>query len=265
MNFFKYIYDLFARKRMWAYSHFWWGGGTMLPTEIEDLHQYGITRIYSPDDGRHMGLQGMINDLYRNVILPLANYSMEKFQSLPACQKQPSRAWFLRLKTILRKTKPSLKQLLGTAAHAQVLVLGITGTGGSGKSSMVDEIVRRFIIDFTDKKLRQLYPWIHPKKTGGALLGDRIRMNAINNDRVYIRSLATRQSNLALSRYVKIRSTYSKPVGWPYHSGDLRYRSKWHRNHWPLQCSLVCDDSRIRQHHSWKNRHAGFCRRDCRQ
>ena len=199
---FKYIYDLCKKEDVGIFA-FWWGQGYhTFPQKLKTYTNTASPEFYSRTMVGIWVFKAWSMTFYRNVILPLANYSMEKFQSLPACQKQPSRAWFLRLKTHPEENKAIIETIAGTAANAQVPGPGITGTGGSGKSSMVDEIVRRFIIDFTDKNCNCIRRSIQ-RKTGGALLGDRIRMNAINNDRVYMRSLATRQSNLALSRYVK--------------------------------------------------------------
>ncbi len=202
-EFFKYIYDLLQERGCGHIRIFGGGGGTILPTEIEDLHQYGITRIYSPDDGRHMGLQGMINDLLSKCDFASGKLLNGEVSKLTGMSKAAIASMISSIENYPEENKAIIETIAGTAANAQVPVLGITGTGGSGKSSMVDEIVRRFIIDFTDKKIAIVSVDPSKRKTGGALLGDRIRMNAINNDRVYMRSLATRQSNLALSRYVK--------------------------------------------------------------
>ncbi|HRD08446.1 MAG TPA: methylmalonyl-CoA mutase family protein, partial [Saprospiraceae bacterium] len=156
-----------------------------------------------PDDGRHMGLQGMINDLLSKCDFASGKLLNGEVSKLTGMSKAAIASMISSIENYPEENKAIIETIAGTAANAQVPVLGITGTGGSGKSSMVDEIVRRFIIDFTDKKIAIVSVDPSKRKTGGALLGDRIRMNAINNDRVYMRSLATRQSNLALSRYVK--------------------------------------------------------------
>jgi methylmalonyl-CoA mutase len=202
-EFFKYIYDLLQERGCGHIRIFGGGGGTILPTEIEALHQYGITRIYAPDDGRKMGLQGMINDLLSKCDFATGKQLNGEASKITGMSKAAIAGMISSIENYPEENKAIIETIASNAANAHVPVLGITGTGGSGKSSMVDEIVRRFIIDFTDKKIAIVSVDPSKRKTGGALLGDRIRMNAINNDRVYMRSLATRQSNLALSRYVK--------------------------------------------------------------
>lgn len=200
-EFFKYIFDLLNSHNCGHIKIFGGGGGTILPSEIEDLHQYGITRIYSPDDGREMGLQGMINDLLEKCDFPLGDQPVTGIDTLNPQKKHH----IARIITSLENFPERHAEILSTldVSDKHIPVLGITGTGGAGKSSMVDEIVRRFLLDFEDKTIAIVSVDPSKRKTGGALLGDRIRMNAINNDRVYMRSLATRQSNLALSKYVR--------------------------------------------------------------
>ncbi len=202
-EYFKYMYDLLQEKGAGHIKIFAGGGGVILPDEIKELEAYGITKIYSPDDGRAMGLQGMINDLVRKSDYPLGETLTDELAGLE--KKNPlaiARLISAAENYTEKHTATFAKvQTLGDAAH--VPVLGITGTGGAGKSSMVDEIVRRFLFDQRDKSIGLISVDPSKRKTGGALLGDRIRMNAINNNRVFMRSLATRQSNLALSAYVK--------------------------------------------------------------
>ena len=200
-EFFKYIYDLLKERGCGHIKIFGGGGGTILPAEIQDLHDYGISRIYSPDDGRHMGLQGMINDLLRQCDFPIGDRLHEEAESLNHQNPHHIARVISALENFPEKYNDVLQNIV--PSPKKIPVLGITGTGGSGKSSMVDELVRRFLLDFKDKKIAIVSVDPSKRKTGGALLGDRIRMNAINNDRVYMRSLATRQSNLALSKYVQ--------------------------------------------------------------
>ena len=206
-EFFKYMYDLLREKGAAHIKIFGGGGGTILPSEIKDLHEYGVDRIYSPDDGRTMGLQGMINDVLKNCDFPIGetiNGELKKY----AAQDDYSIA---RLITAAESFPAAnahwLKDIQKKIAKKNIPVLGITGTGGSGKSSLVDELVRRFLLDFTDKTIAIISVDPSKRKTGGALLGDRIRMNAIHGgqakERVFMRSLATRQSNLALSKHVQ--------------------------------------------------------------
>jgi methylmalonyl-CoA mutase len=199
MEFFKYIYDLLKERGCGHIKIFGGGGGTILPSEIEELQNYGITKIYSPDDGRYMGLQGMINDVLIKCDYPIGNNLNGEVQDL---KKIINVSRVISALENFGGLYPNLHTDLSNAIP-KIPVLGITGTGGAGKSSMVDEIVRRFLLDFPDKRVGIISVDPSKRKTGGALLGDRIRMNSINNDRVYMRSLATRQSNLALSKHVK--------------------------------------------------------------
>lgn len=211
-EYFKYMFDLLKEKGAGHIKIFGGGGGVILPEEIKELMDYGITRIYSPDDGRAMGLQGMINDLVQQSDYPTG-------ETIPN-HKQLSTNNYLEIAQLISaaenfydKHQSTFEDINKKASLSKVPVLGITGTGGAGKSSMVDEIVRRFLIDFKDKKIGLVSVDPSKRKTGGALLGDRIRMNAINNARVYMRSLATRQSNLALSAYVKEAIQVLKAAG----------------------------------------------------
>lgn len=202
VEYLKYMYDLLKEKGSEHIKIFAGGGGTILPEEIKELHDYGITRIYHPDDGREMGLQGMINDMIEKCDYPTgANLNGEvnriSKKEVKAIAKLISAA-----ENFPTESKVDLDKVHEMAEKVATPVLGITGTGGAGKSSLVDELVRRFLIDFTDKTIAIVSVDPSKRKTGGALLGDRIRMNAIKNDRVYMRSLATRQSNLALSQHV---------------------------------------------------------------
>jgi methylmalonyl-CoA mutase len=201
-EYFKYMYDLLKEKGAGHIKIFGGGGGVILPSEIDELHAYGIARIYSPDDGRALGLQGMINDLVKRADFPVGDKLNGEIDHLE--EKNPTAIARVissaeNFPEVARETLDVIQQ---KNKDAKTPVLGITGTGGAGKSSLVDELVRRFLIDFPDKTIGLVSVDPSKRKTGGALLGDRIRMNAINNPRVYMRSLATRQSNLALSKYV---------------------------------------------------------------
>ena len=195
--------DLLDQRNASHIRIFGGGGGTILPEEIKELHDYGIERIYHPDDGRSMGLQGMINDLIGRCDFQTVEGAVSLQEEFKSIGKQDHRA-IARCITAA-ELDPSGFSAAFRSAHPdlpQVPVLGITGTGGAGKSSMVDELVRRFLHAFPEKSIGLISVDPSKRKTGGALLGDRIRMNAIHDDRVYMRSLATRQSNLALSKHV---------------------------------------------------------------
>ncbi len=202
VEYFKYMFDLLKQKNASHIKIFGGGGGTILPEEIKELENYGITKIYSPDDGRAMGLQGMINDLVEKSDFATGIHLNGEVNKLGI------KDWgsIARLISAVENNSPDAQNMM---SQIQVMikenktpVLGITGTGGAGKSSLVDELVRRFLIDFKEKTIAVLSVDPSKRKTGGALLGDRIRMNAINNPRVYMRSMATRQANLALSKHV---------------------------------------------------------------
>lgn len=201
-EYFKYMYDLLKQKGAEHIKIFGGGGGVILPSEIAELQDYGITRIYSPDDGRAMGLQGMINDLVQKSDYAIGDVLNDEINHLEEKNPKAIARIISSAENFPEIAKPILEQIQQKNKTSKTPVLGITGTGGSGKSSLVDELVRRFLIDFPEKTIGLISVDPSKRKTGGALLGDRIRMNAINNPRVYMRSLATRQSNLALSKYV---------------------------------------------------------------
>jgi len=201
-EFFKYAYDLLKEKGAGHIKIFGGGGGTILPSEIADLHNYGITRIYSPDDGRAMGLQGMINNLLEQCDYPIAaelNGQLKKISS-----KDPISIARLisAIENYPEQNKAWLSQLMEEVKDSTVPVLGITGTGGAGKSSLVDELVLRYLAENPKKTLGIISVDPSKRKTGGALLGDRIRMNSISDPRVFMRSLATRQYNAALNKHI---------------------------------------------------------------
>ncbi|MEJ6682166.1 MAG: methylmalonyl-CoA mutase family protein [Flavobacteriales bacterium] len=202
MEYFKFMYDLLKKNGAEHIKIFGGGGGTILPDEISELHEYGITRIYHPDDGRKLGLQGMINDLVQQCDFPTGEFLNGEVNKLADKGVKAIATLISAAENFPKNHEEELSEVHQIASQKKTPVLGITGTGGSGKSSLVDELVRRFLIDFQDKTLAIVSVDPSKRKTGGALLGDRIRMNAIKNDRVYMRSLATRQSNLALSKHV---------------------------------------------------------------
>ena len=228
MEFFKYMYDLLNERGCSHIRIYGGGGGTILPGEQQELHDYGIARIYSPDDGREMGLQGMINDLLEGADFPTGRLNADRWlqaidEAYAPLARHPNGSGDIAVKHEINKrissralgrlisaveNEPDLVKPIMAEVHKRQAglemppILGITGTGGAGKSSLVDEIVRRFLLDFAEHHIAIISVDPSKRRTGGALLGDRIRMNAVYDDRVYMRSLATRQSNLALSKHL---------------------------------------------------------------
>jgi|CXWL01.1.fsa_nt_gi methylmalonyl-CoA mutase len=199
IEYFKYMVDQLRARGGADIRIFGGGGGVIVASEIEELHAYGVTRIYSPEDGQTMGLQGMINDmLARCDFNPVERGPGElKPGDFRALAKVISA---LELGNLEEKFKKKIRE---KAELASIPVLGITGTGGAGKSSLTDELVRRLRID-QDDRLKVAIISVDPtrRKTGGALLGDRIRMNAIHGPRVFMRSLATRESGAEIAACV---------------------------------------------------------------
>ena len=212
-EFFKYAYDLLRERGAPHIKIFGGGGGTILPSEIEELHAYGIDRIYSPDDGRAMGLQGMINDLLEKADFPVGDQLNGEVKEVPKRKPTAIARSISAAENYPEDNANWLSEIKASAEKSIVPVLGITGTGGAGKSSLVDELVLRYLTQFPEKTLGIISVDPSKRKTGGALLGDRIRMNAIANDRVFMRSLATRQYNAALSRDIDSAIAVFKQAG----------------------------------------------------
>lgn len=233
IEFFKYMKDLLEANGCGHIRLFGGGGGTILPQEIEELHRYGITRIYSPDDGRRMGLEGMIEDVIKQCDFAL-NGDPGNFRGKPALGEWKDIRKVARAISNAEAGQPPKTEgrsgpageragaanapAAAEAGHAPVEktipVVGITGTGGAGKSSVTDELVRRYLNAFADKTIAVISVDPSKKKTGGALLGDRIRMNAIAGPRAYMRSLATRDSDRALSVHVQEAIDICKAAGY---------------------------------------------------
>ncbi len=226
MEFFKYLRDLLDESGCGHIRIFGGGGGTILPSEIKALQEDGISRIYSPDDGRAMGLEGMIEDLIKetektfqtengifwsseknwNGKLPLGEYKEIRRIARAITHAENDEPSTVNRSTVNRQppiTESVIDNRQPSTINRQPTIVGITGTGGAGKSSVTDEIVRRFLNGFPEKTIAVISVDPSKKKTGGALLGDRIRMNSIHSPRAYMRSLATRETDVALSAYVK--------------------------------------------------------------
>jgi len=214
VEFFKYMHDLLQKQGAGHIKIFGGGGGTILPEEIKELHDYGIARIYSPDDGRRMGLQGMINDLLKQCDFPVGKELNGAIENIRVEKPGTIARAISAAENFADTHKDFLQTIEKQAASAKTPVLGITGTGGAGKSSLVDELLRRYLHDFDDKTIAIISVDPSKRKSGGALLGDRIRMNSVNHGRVFMRSLATRQSNLALSKHIEAAVNILKAAGY---------------------------------------------------
>jgi methylmalonyl-CoA mutase len=213
VEFFKYMKDLLDENGCGHIKIFGGGGGTILPEEIDDLHKYGITKIYSPDDGRKMGLEGMIEDVIMQCDIQL-NGKTDYKTPLKLEEAKDVRVIAREITNAENGNQSEVR--IQDSGVKTIPVLGITGTGGAGKSSVTDEIVRRFLTNFSDKTIAIISVDPSKKKTGGALLGDRIRMNSISHPRVYMRSLATRDDNTALSGAVQEAIDICKAAGFDF-------------------------------------------------
>ncbi len=204
MEFYRYLQDLLVERNAEHIRLFGGGGGTILPEEGEELAGYGITRIYSPDDGRAMGMQGMVADMLARSDFPTG----ELAEDLDLAALSPGNTALIAslisaVENFGEKYQDVFDRVEDMARDSSAPVVGITGTGGSGKSSLVDELLRRFLLDFAESRVAVISVDPSRRRSGGALLGDRIRMNSLPHPRAYMRSLATRQANLALSPHVR--------------------------------------------------------------
>ncbi|GER66349.1 Fused isobutyryl-CoA mutase [Weizmannia acidilactici] len=215
LEFFKYMYDLLQENDASHICIYGGGGGVIIPREIKELHEYGIARIFSPEDGRKLGLQGMINIMLRECDRP--TITEEDFEKEARRLKEGRIKSVARLISYAENHLNHQEALAGLESVASAVreapVVGITGTGGAGKSSLTDELIRRFLRDNPDKKIAVLSIDPTKQKTGGALLGDRIRMNAIFHPNVYMRSLATRASRSELSLAIEDAIRIVKAAG----------------------------------------------------
>ncbi|HET7615376.1 MAG TPA: cobalamin-dependent protein, partial [Bacillales bacterium] len=219
VEYFKYMIDLLKENGASHIRVYGGGGGVIIPKEIKELHEYGVARIFSPDDGRELGLQGMIDEMIKECDFPTFTQLRDEMDRLPARDPQA----VARLITVAENQREAVAEMAATAEQAivkmkemahNVPVLGITGTGGAGKSSLTDELVRRFLNEYEDKTMAIISVDPTKQKTGGALLGDRIRMNAIHSPRVYMRSLATRGSKTELSEAISEALAVVKAAGY---------------------------------------------------
>lgn len=202
-EYFKYMYDLLKEKDSLQIKIFGGGGGVILPSEIKELMDYGIERIYSPDDGREMGLQGMINDLVQRADYATGEKITTEHVEQIRFDNPSSIAQVISAVENFSEEKDELvARIRSEAKDLKIPILGITGTGGAGKSSLTDELVRRFLRSNPSSKLAIISIDPSKKKTGGALLGDRIRMNSIHDQRIYMRSMATRENNVSVSPHI---------------------------------------------------------------
>ncbi|MFC3039634.1 fused isobutyryl-CoA mutase/GTPase IcmF [Virgibacillus xinjiangensis] len=205
VEYFKYMVDLLKKLDAEHIKVFGGGGGTIIPREIKELHDYGVAWIFSPEDGRKFGLQGMINRILEQCdFIPPIDVEREQQGLLQGERKSVAKfITYMENPEADSREKQQLLESLKEKSGNQAPVLGITGTGGAGKSSLTDELIRRFVNEVPEKRVAIISIDPTKKKTGGALLGDRIRMNAIFNDRVYMRSLATRSSRDELSQSIQ--------------------------------------------------------------
>lgn len=215
VEYFKYMYDLLKEKGAPHVRIYGGGGGVIIPKEIKELHDYGIARIFSPDDGRELGLQGMIDVMMAECDFSTVGGDVSEYiEKLPSGDVNA----IAKLITIAELNVDQHTEAAGALEKVKQLeksipVVGITGTGGAGKSSLTDELVRRFLNEFPDKRLAILSVDPTKQKTGGALLGDRIRMNAIFSPNVYMRSLATRAARSELSLAIQDAVAVTKAAG----------------------------------------------------
>ena len=214
MEFYRYLRDLLVERDAGHIRIFGGGGGTILPHEGEELAGYGITRVYSPDDGREMGMQGMVSDMLTRSDFATGELGEDfDLDEVNADNTRMVATLISAAENFPEKYQDVFEQIEARASASSAPVVGITGTGGSGKSSLVDELLRRFLLDFEDLRVAVISVDPSKRRSGGALLGDRIRLNSLPHPRAYMRSLATRQANLALSPHVQRAIEVVKAAG----------------------------------------------------
>jgi len=218
VEYFKYMVDLLKERGASRIKIFGGGGGVIIPSEMDDLHAYGVTRIYSPEDGTNMGLQGMINDMIQAMDAPSVDFDQLNYADLTIDNKYVTASFISAVQEACASCKDKIEDIMGRiqkAADARnVPVIGLTGTGGAGKSSLTDELIIRILRDLKDVNIAIISCDPSRRKTGGALLGDRIRMNSIDTGRVYMRSLATRRSQTELPEALPHAVTVARAAGY---------------------------------------------------
>lgn len=221
VEFFKYMVDVLKERDAAHILVFGGGGGVIVPDEIGELEAYGVRKIFSPDDGRRLGLQGMINHMIRSCEVEAETAratSLAVVQSVDELSADRPNLVARFVTLVEEHSELPESDYLNLLARLkekanQAPVLGITGTGGAGKSSLTDELIRRFLADFPSKRVAVFSIDPSRQKTGGALLGDRIRMNSIHHKNIYMRSLATRHSKTELSDAVGEAVLVAKAAG----------------------------------------------------
>ena len=218
IEYFKYMVDLLKEKQASHIKIFGGGGGVIIPLEMDELHDYGVTRIYSPEDGSNMGLQGMINDIMQFIDIPSVDYDNLDYKKLNITNQYITANFISAVQESKADNKDAYKKISSKisqiANKKNVPVIGLTGTGGAGKSSLTDELIIRILMDIKKVNIAVISCDPSRRKTGGALLGDRIRMNSIETGRVYMRSLATRRSQTELPKALPDAINVVKAAGY---------------------------------------------------
>ena len=218
VEYFKYMVDLLKERGAGHIKIFGGGGGVIIPAEMDELHAHGVTRIYSPEDGSKMGLQGMINHMMESMDAPCVDYDALDYDTLNVENKFTTARFISAVQEAkandAAQSEIIMSRISEMALGRDVPVIGLTGTGGAGKSSLTDELIIRILRDLKDVSIAIISCDPSRRKTGGALLGDRIRMNSIETDRVYMRSLATRRSQTELPEALEDAVTVAKAAGY---------------------------------------------------
>ncbi len=218
VEYFKYMVDLLTERGASRIKIFGGGGGVIIPSEMDELHAYGVTRIYSPEDGTQMGLQGMINDMIKHMDTPFVDFDTLDYSALTIDNKYVTANFISAVQEACASQRDKLEEIMGRIhkiGHGrEVPIIGLTGTGGAGKSSLTDELINRILRDLSDVNIAIISCDPSRRKTGGALLGDRIRMNSIETGRVYMRSLATRRSQTELPEALPHAVAVAKAAGY---------------------------------------------------